>query len=51
MFGENSKEGNRLWRRVVAQECSPSQIFYVFLEFRQSYIFSIRWLDAFGAFY
>ena len=29
MFGENSKE-NRLWRMDAAQECFPSQIFYVF---------------------
>ena len=50
MFRENSKE-NRLWRRLVAQECSPLQIFYVFLEFLQTYIFSQDKLDAFGAFY
>ena len=51
MFGENFKEENRLWSRVVAQECSPLQIFYVFLEFLRTYIFSLHWLDAFGAFY
>ena len=51
MFGENSKEENRLCRRVVAQECSPSQIFYIFLEYLRTYIFSLHWLDAFGAFY
>ena len=37
MFGENSKQENRLWRRVDAQECSLSQILYVFLEFRRTY--------------
>ena len=37
MFGENFKEENCLWRRVLAQECSPSQIFYLFLEFLQTY--------------
>ena len=42
MFGENSKEENRQWRRVVAQECSPSQIFYVFLEFLRTYILSTQ---------
>ena len=38
MFEENSKEENRLWSRVVAQECPSSQIFYVFLEFLATYI-------------
>ena len=42
MFGENSKEENRQWRRVAAQECSPSQIFYVFLEFLRTYILSTQ---------
>ena len=39
---KNSKEVNRLWRRVVAQECSPSQTFYGLLEFLQTYIFSLH---------
>ena len=42
MFGENSKEENHLWRRVATQEYSPSQIFYVFLEFLWTYIFSLH---------
>ena len=31
MLGENSQEEKCLWRRVVAQESSPLQIFYAFL--------------------
>ena len=42
MFGENSKEENRLWRRVFAQECSPSQTVDAFLEFFRAYIFSLH---------
>ena len=42
MFGENFKEESSLWRKVVAQERSPLQTFYVFLEFLRTYIFSLH---------
>ena len=42
MFGENFKEESSLWWKVVAQERSPLHIFYVFLKFLQTYIFSLH---------
>ena len=50
MFGGNSNEENHLWSRVVAQECSPLQIFYVFLEFLRTHIFSLQLAGCFWCF-